>query len=136
MKSQRWDSSPLLRVTRAALGPSSCAGVRVAGGSRTHTCPVHSRAPLPLWVPPQSPWQESNLHKPPPSQGGVPPPHPRDRLSVRLTQAEKGSQRQLVHGDEGGYHVRHDLDAELRPARLGLAVDADGVAARHPPARP
>lgn len=55
---------------------------RVAGGSRTHTAPVHSRVPLPLWVRPQYPWQESNLHEPPPSQGGVPPPHPRDSNPV------------------------------------------------------
>ena len=40
--------------------------------------PVHSRVPWPLWVRPQYPWQESNLHRPPPSQGGVLPPHPRD----------------------------------------------------------
>src|SRR5947209_20143104 len=44
----------------------------VAGGSRTHTNPVHSRAPLPLWVRPQYPRQESNLQLPP-SQGGVLP---------------------------------------------------------------
>src|SRR6516162_1443708 len=35
---------------------------RVVGGSRTHTTPVHSRVPLPLWIRPHYPWQESNLH--------------------------------------------------------------------------
>ena len=34
----------------------------MAGGSRTHTSPGHSRIPLPLWVRPQYPRQESNLH--------------------------------------------------------------------------
>jgi hypothetical protein len=52
-----------LRFTRAAPGPSGCAGLsRVAGGSRTHTSPVHSRVAPPLCVRPQYPWQESNLH--------------------------------------------------------------------------
>src|SRR5207249_4992317 len=41
---------------------ASPALIRVAGGSRTHTPPVHSRVPLLLWVRPQYPWQESNLH--------------------------------------------------------------------------
>jgi hypothetical protein len=35
---------------------------RVAGGSRTHTAPGHGRVPHPLWVRPQYPRQESNLH--------------------------------------------------------------------------
>lgn len=50
-----------LRERRSACRASPAFG-RVAGGSRTHTTPVHSRVPLPLWVRPQSPWQESNLH--------------------------------------------------------------------------
>lgn len=62
------------RFTGAAPGLSSITGIfspstlapdlayRVAGGSRTHTTPGHSRVPLPLWVRPQYPRQESNLH--------------------------------------------------------------------------
>lgn len=50
------------RLTRAVPGLSSIAGIRVAGGSRTHLIPVHGRAPLAPRVLPHYPWQESNLN--------------------------------------------------------------------------
>ena len=76
MQPTAWPSGPSvtkepavgLEPTHSALQErrSACraapASFRVAGGSRTHTNPVHSRVPLPLWVRPQYPWQESNLH--------------------------------------------------------------------------
>ena len=66
------------RFTRAGVRPVGARRqIRVTGGSRTHTTPGHSRVPQPLWVRSQYPRQESNL-QPPPSQGGVPPPHSRD----------------------------------------------------------
>ena len=56
---------------------------RASGGIRTHKCRVTRTVLSQLSVAgklSKYPWQESNL-QPPPSQGGMPPPHPRDAIS-------------------------------------------------------
>jgi hypothetical protein len=68
-QSQRWDSNPLTpRYEGGARPVEHRWRFRVAGGSRTHTSPVHSRLPLPLWVRPQcfdlDSNQESGLRRP------------------------------------------------------------------------
>ena len=61
VESQRWDSNPLRPRYECGARPVEHRWrIRVAGGSRTHTTPVHSRVPLPLWVRPQRFDLESN----------------------------------------------------------------------------
>ena len=77
-----------LEPTSSALRercPACRAAPAIVQGGRWESDPQLSGSqpdPRSTWVRPQYPWQESNLHEPPPSQGGVPPPHSRDISST------------------------------------------------------